>query len=777
MGRRINYMFPASTAIQDPGEGDKGGHINVEPNGSGYGGSPQMELWEAWADSGVKDYPQDPHPCGGPSGHSCSLVYFWPVRTTGGNAHALVGFDRPPTQVLYEKLTFRCWYDYSQQGPNNWYTGAPNNSYAPRIRFVMRNRANDGYLYDGTWYTVDGTNNCRITSTNCGAAYVSPTEITWELLAHPEGGPFTLEDMIALKAGVNIDIDGPAFDGTEGSFFKFRTFHFHLEVETEDLGGYVDNMRNATARWLRIQRRGRREVKLIVPADLDNLELGQVHGLEYSRGLHPEGRGWGHKPLERRLVLPMRRERNPELLTTSYGLMDLREIACLLWASYRIDLPWGPDLSGLAWLDQGGGFSTARNQDAWSPRQGDGVLMRVLPDYLPLDYEGMPVCGPDDVELVLRNYNPNDVAWSSVGVSGGLTFSDDVDVVMVDELGYTPSCRFTFGGTAGQGGKEQSIGTIDHASGILLHVFARVRNVSVDTPGSKFMEFVLKRDKTVSSTPVTEYFDFAAGTWGTSPVYNPFAASEPSAELLADAVPCDTTADSAPTYTVQFGRFSSAISNAVFVAGLASAQKATTAIKDYGLRPPLVSLDATVTRIEDVPRIENPSTARVWYGGRGTFVGELRPFWRASLLTEDKPIMYARHSASEYDRLDFLSSSALRFRRYVSAVAYDVSVNVSTVLTRAHVLRFWCRWLDDAGWEDLAPYAISVGFAVLDWDTGERLEQGVAHASGPAAPPTLDADAYLHPGHDGAAAYLDGWIRWLETTLSPLAESECLWRR
>lgn len=774
--RREITLFPASDVVIWPGD--------TWPNGSPYGGSPQITLWEAWSDSRSSDLPtaellpDDYH-----TGYSHGWVN--PGHPVIRNPCLMaVGFEPPPTQALFTKLTFRAWWDYSGYGPNGWYF-PPTVAHGPRARLAVRNRARDGWLYQPAYTEATTTNYCRINATDCGGSYGDGAiEQTWELTSHPEGGVFTLDDMVHLAAGIefSVAVDGSnnCFDNSTGGFQKIRCLHFNLLLEIIDLGGFVKNIRFASSEALRFSRLPRREVGFVLPLDEAYPEPGTYYSLAYNRGAHPRAKGWREEAAHRRRVFIGPKVTYPDLKKVEYSSLDLHGLSCLAWASLRTSMPWSPELNGMAYLDAGGYFSVDRNQDAWAPRPGDGVLVRVLEDYLKLDYEGSPVEGSGDEELQEYNTNPGNVnAWAQYGVSGGITLSTPDGDGMVEELGYTVSARVEFGGAGtGVGGYESSPGISVAANDqtVTLGWRVGVRNVSVSTPASQFLEAVLLR----THGGGTEYWDAANRAWGSSIVYNAIPSDTPYGEIVSDNIPTYVSGQTTATYKVRVGRWSSALQSVTFVLAIVNLQLGD---KGHGVRSPLVTLDSSIVRVGDVYRVENPDTKRIWFGKRGVCIAEFRPGWRADHIHAGpftKPVVYAHHSATEYDRLDIVpvdaSTRSLRFRRRVSGVSYDVSAAITTDLTREHVVRAWARWLDSDGWDDYGPYTISVGFAVFNRQTSLLVEQGQAHAAGPTSAPTLDADAYILPGTDGSGGSLDGWLRWWETLLNPITADEIVWR-
>ncbi len=780
MARRIVYLIPAD----DPRPLEA--RTTVQPGSSKYynTNTPSVKLAEAWAD-GAWDA-ADPHPCGGtkPWNGTCSWGGLAPHKTTGGDAHMVVSLEPPPTLALFTKLTFHWNFDYQQSGPNNWYL-PPSNSFGPRTRFAMRNRADDGWLYPGSWFDLDalgvaGQTNCRVEQTSCGGAYVGPYDASEELLSHPEGGPFELEDLIDGQFGVNIAVDSPAFDETQGSFFYVRVFHFYLELEVQDLGGDVGSMRHAASVDNRLFRRRRSTAQIMVPDTYADRALFDVFRVAHPRGPAVGQDGWGERLLDRRALQLVSRTYWPESFRVQEEGFDVRDYQCSAWGVFRIDGAWTPELNGLCYLDQGGGFAETRAQDGWSARPGDGVLLRVLDDYPILSREGLACNGPDDVAISLRNYDPGQASWSQISFTGDTATAESTAVTMVEELGYLTSQALTFGATAGTGGFSQSLGTVQRSGDARLNVRAVVRNLQVDTPGSKFLEYALIRTGERSTVPFTEYWDATNRTWSASAVYNPIDSSAAFGELVSDGIPCDDgLSDFDPTYSHQIGRFSSSISDAEFVVALTDVQKGGAPFGfSYGTRSPLVTLDAEITRVASSFEIDN-TVGPSWFVDRGMVVAELRPFFRSELFPDGqiKPIVVARHSGTDVDRLDIVRDSGanvLRFSRDWLAGLQSVEVALPE-LTREHVLRVWAWWLDDEGFGEYAPRTIRVGWGRYLYADDSFVDEGSALGVNQAG--TVGSTDWVRLGLDDSGNYLDGWLRMFEVRATPVHDVEAIWRR
>ena len=738
-----------------------------------------------WANTPFKtlfDTLNNPAPVNG------EYAYFWP----GGSVDQwAMGFGAGPTLARFTKITITAGFDYSQahgpEGPPGPWWFPPDNAGGPGCSLIIRKRDLSTWLIgtgSATYaFTAADDNNVNI---NTNPGYKLHT-ISWVMTAHPEGGPWTLTDINNLAVGCSavytLGPNGLAFDPAGHAFHKIRIPYLTVALEVEDLGGYVDNVRHASSLVLRLMRRAR---NVIAPRYLAHHAAGDLFDRVYFE--HPGGpavgvEGWGSRRLERRAGMVLKRTLYPETYTIEDEAFDLRAFACLWWGAYRIDGPWSTELQGLALLDKGRGFVHARAQDAWSMRPGDGALMRVLEGYPALSFEGLPVQGGGDVSVCLRNYDLIQTGWSTVASTGSFTVAADTDVVMAEELGYLSSCRMTYGGGGATGGRERSLGTFPRASAHRLHVRAILKNTSIVDPVTQFGEWYLKRSGGGLAAP--QFWDEAGRAWTAVATYNPVPSVEIFGESIADAIPADAPgAASDPTYVIGVGRFSSTMGPVVLHGAIVDVQHSDETVA--GARTPLVTLDATITRVADTHKMDQVWGRDLWVHERGTAIVEVRPFWRAADLPADavKPLLHAHHDSTGTDTwqaLQFVpktgSDDLIRFEAAINGEAtYRLDCPIPSLhLTRLHVLRAWCRWLGVDGWGEYGPYSVQVGYAVFLQATGALVGTGSVVgrlASETAVPSARD---FLGIGCD-LTRQADAWIRMGETRRNPLAELEAVWR-
>lgn len=746
-----------------------GGGSAIHPNTNPYphlGGTPGKTVYDIWNDGPL----------------NTAYAFFW----TNLIPEWGVGFEPGPTLARFTKVTITAGFDYGQMGPNSWWF-PPDNAAGPTCTLIIRNRAGSAW-HVGTGsatYTVLGpptdAYNVNFNTVGWEGGYALRT-LSWELTSHPEGGPWTLDDINELAVGVRHAMtngpNGLPFDPT--GFERVRVPYLTVQLEIEDLGGDVDGMRLSSSIALRLMRRPRNVAR---PRVLADHAVGDVMSRVYPshrRAPAVFAQGWGERLLERRSAQILRRRVHPESFEVEDELFDRRLFDCLGWAAYRIDGPWSPELQGVALVDKGRGYTHTRAQDGWSPRPGDGNLMRVLDAYPNVSYHGLAVQGGSDVAICLRNYDLMQSGWSTVGSSGTFTATADTAIAMVEEQGYLSSARLEYGAGGGQGGRERSLGTLPYNAGDRVHVRVVLKNTSVPSPGTQNGEVYLKRSG--GGLPATEYWNESGRAWTTTATYVPVPSSEAFGELVMDAIPLDSgLATSDPTYAIGVGRFSANLSSVTLHGALVDVQHSNNTVA--GARTPLVTLDATITRQPDTHKMAQVWGREVWTHERVTAVFEGRPFWRAVDLPVDavKPLLHARHTATDWDALQFVPKTAsddlIRFERALNGQpTYQLDCAIAGInMTRAHVLRAWVRVLGADAWVEYGPYSVEVGYAVFLAADGTLVGQGSALGRLGVDTPVLTTRDNLGIGYDATPRYFDGYVRMWETRRGPLHRLEAVW--
>jgi hypothetical protein len=787
--RRTVFLVPSADDVNSGTNYDGSGFtfMTMFPNGSPYGETPLVTLAQAWRDAAYDDLAEvtPGNYCGLDT--NCSYGSVFCVRQFGAKVFALVKLEPPPTLVLFRRVKFHCWMDYAGTHGNNW-VFPPDNAHGPRAKLAVYNREHTAVLtspdffecgYDGATGDPAGNRYCNMNQPNCGGGHDGPIHMEWETFSHPSGGPWTQEDMNELVAGVYAEIADPGWL-PEQPFPRLRFFHFYIEIDVEDLGGFVFNLRHAGSLDLRLLRRARNTVSLQLPDTSADRDLFATFYVSHPRGPAVGVGGWGERRLERRALQLVERTYWPESLRVVEQGFDLRDFSCLTWGVFRIDCAWTPELNGVCYLQQGSDFALERDQDGWSARPGDGCLMRVLEDFPVVSRDGLACQGGDDVAISLRNYDPGQPGWSPVDFSGDTSTATSTTLYLVDELGYQSAQVLTFGPSGGKGGFIQSLGALPAAAGDVLNVRAVARVLSDPDPATRFLEYVLSRTGARSAVAFTEFWNAAARTWDASPVYNPIPAGGPSGEIILDAVPLDDPlADADPGYSHQIGRFSSDIADCVFVVGLTDVQQGGASHgASYGTRTPLVTLDAPLTRLGSHFSVSNPDSVRSYDPDRGMLMFEFRPFWRSASLPDAtiKPLLMA-YSAGDIDRFEFVRESGgnkIRLRRIWAAGTKTVEVAIPDI-DRSYFVRVWARWLGEDGWDEHAPFSMQIGWARFVESTGVFVDEAKASAANQTG--TVENTDWFRVGSDDSDRWLDGWVRTYEVRRNPIHEVESVWRR
>jgi len=741
----------------------------VDPGTSPYWwtNTPSKKLYQVWNEGAAS----------GPIANQ--YAYVWPTDGVSGS-HA-IGFELGPTLTRFTSMTITTAWDLSAGGGSNPYFFPPDNASGPSCAIILRNRTQDGWI-SGTGsaaHTMLSTDT-YYTNIYTEGPYVSLKDMSWTMTAHPQGGPWVLEDINNLGVGVQFgwtnatagDDAGYAYARFHRAFHKMRVPFLKVVLEVEDLGGYVENVRAASSYELRLMRRARNVLSPKTFIDEAPVGIGNQVNLSHPKGPSVGGEGWGQRVLERRAGLVLARTYEPETFKCQDEVFDMRPYACLGWAAYRIDAPWNPELQGLSLIEKGRSFVHTRAQDAWSPRPGDNVLYRVLEAYPNLSYHGLAVQGGGDVTKCNRNYDCQQTGWSTVSSAGDFSAAASTTVSMVEEQGYLSSSMLTYGAGGGKGGRERSLGAIGAGR---LHLRLVIKNTSISSPLTQNGEWYLR-------DAANNYWDNTNRTWEAAPVYNAFPSDKPFGEVIVDSIPCD-----AATYYIGIGRFSTNMGPVTLHAGLVDVQFSDTTVA--GARTPLVVLDTPLTRVAETHKMSHVYGRDLWVPERGSAVIEVQPFWRAEdLPSVIKPLLHAQHHATQntWEAIQYVAGdNAIRFERAIDGLStFQLDCYLTVLMTRAHVLRAWARWLGADGWNEFGPNSVQVGYAVFLESDGSLVEtnSSLGTFSSPIAglsPLNRWRMAYqrnyLGIGCD-ATRYLDGYVRMWETRRNPLHELEAIWR-
>lgn len=722
----------------------------IDPGTSPYpwSNTPSLSLSQVWNDLATGSPPKERY-----------AAYNWSIY---GPTHAME-FENGPTLALFTKLRFVWTMDYSQEGGNNWWF-PPDNAAGPTVGLLVRNRAQSAFIGIFSYTFVSPGDDVHNTNTN--TEFPTPKSFEYSILSHPEGGPWTLNDINHLAAGLSFTV----YDGPNGKpwddptrFQKFRAFNFAVYATLQDLGGYTRSVRHNASATLRMKRKARSTINMKLAFPDTTGELGEVINIAHTRGADSEGEGWGYKSLERRNGWLTQRVYWPEALQVHDECYDLHDFNCNAWGAFRIPIAWTPELSGIAYLDQGGEFTLSRTQDAWSLRPGDGAALRVLEEYMNLSEEGLALHTGGDQGMIDWSAQLGDASWATA-TTGGASFVAQTNLPMADELGYSNSVLLTIGGTPGTASKSKSFAL---TAGDILNVRVRVRNISVDAPLTKFMEVALE-DGTGN------FWNEATRAWVGVATYNAIPSSEGFGEVIFDQVPISVTG----SHTIRVGRLSTAINTCSFVVALVDVLKG-----GDGTGMPLVAGVAPVTRLADVYEMPNDAPFTFWFRARGMVIAEFKPFWRAAELTAstEKSIVRADHAAGAYDEVIFSAGTGTAGADEIIArrsdtnglqtLALDVldAAGAPLRLSRNYYMRAFYRWLDADGWRKYAPHSVLIGYSIYNAADDTFVSYHEIGATW-LAPDASVEDLFTFRD-------LDGWLRWFEVKGTPLTGSEAVWRR
>jgi hypothetical protein len=496
-----------------------GGAVAPATSGYPWKATPSAQLYECWNNFSVANPPN-------------YYAYSWGPH---GWEHT-VGFEPGPTLATFEEVKIETRFDYSQSGPNNWWF-PPDNAKGPGMQLMMYGRNGTTKHYGTYWYINQGADglspylnyNDHNSKPSKGMNWQLTPVMTWTLTAHPEGGPFTLDDINDLRVGYQSRFyngpNGKPYLQDQGSFFKLRVPYVKVTLTIEDLGGFVENVRTSSSYELRLMRRARNVVKPKGFIDQMPSAIGEKVYMTHPKGPAVGGMGWGDRKLESRAGFVLARTYEPESFTCEDEVFDLRPYSCLGWGAYRTDLPWNPEIQGLALIDRGKSYTHTRAQDAWSPRPGDGVLYRVLENYPNTSFKGLACQGGGDAVKCFRNYDTHQTGWSTVSSGGTFSAAQDTTVSLVEEAGYLSSSKLEYGAGGGKGGREKSLGSI--AAG-RLHINLMVKNTSVPTPASQNGEWYLHDG--------AKYWNNTTRAWVGSATYNAIPSDAPYGEVTADSI-------------------------------------------------------------------------------------------------------------------------------------------------------------------------------------------------------------------------------------------------
>jgi hypothetical protein len=707
-------------------------------------------------------------------------------------------FELPPARSVIGKVTLVAVVGHMGWGPDQTSDHQP--FFWPRIYSGSRdsNAANT----EGPQVTlVDPDNYYNRNQPGGGGPFVDYVTMTQELTTNPSGGGWKLDDFPGLQAGLRGEC-GKSGTTAAAAFIT----QLGLLVELATLGGFVSNIRHAASLTLRLERLPKRLWTVAVPMRLWRKEPMERLYLSHPLGPTAAGRGWGPNRLDRRATQVMKTRVSPEAGQVEYSALDLREPACLLWANWVTPQPPSPELNGIAYLDQGGGFTFARNQDAWVDRPGDGIVQVVQPNFPKVSRRGLLIEGKGDFEAIVHNYFPGGTGWTAVS-SGDVTATDDPTLYVVDELGYRFARKVVFGAGGGTYYTKQVSSGLGNNANAIFCVRATVRAVAMSLVQNAGI--IIRRNYTLAAVAHFNDFNMATGLWGA---------------LDTEIVNAIHGTDGEPLWTLEYnsgipaneGGFSPdggvfdletrlggwSLTTATLALGLVDVQigyKTEVAVADrlHGVRSRIVTVAAGITREGDVFKIANPSDKRVFYGDRGMMVVELDPLFVASLVpSSDRHVFWKvfwKTDGTEYDRVYYSRATGtggldeLVYHRRIGGSDFNARVDVPAghVAQAGKRYRVWWRWLGSEGAGGYSARDMRIGFSVYTASLGvysfTAAYESPRPATLPTADPTVDAASFALVGaekDDGSdsSKWGDAAYRWWEARRTPVSPDEITWR-
>ncbi len=454
---------------------------------------------------------------------------------------------------------------------------------------------------------------------------------TWA--AKPGGGAWTRTELLSgsFKAGFASDGagHGSGIDATTGgSSASLDWDQVFIELDTTPTGVFCEPVRAQLSHTLRLSRRCRRTVSVDVPLSFAAAHAGQT--IYSAHDLLPWDAGmlaWEQVPLFLIGTTPHMQD-----CTITLTLMDLREAYADFWSPLCVT---GIDAqrTGLAWVDRGGDWSTARAQVTYVQR-ADGLFKAVAANTPALTEIGLLIQGGDDFGSPDKNWLLNSTfsqgagstftSWTKAGTG---TIAEDTGDYLIDEAGFQRSCRLTTGG-----GQSATV-----AQGVAINTWGRVRIWYKSA--SVAPSFYVQR----SSDGLYWDEDGGGGTgaWVESAQANALAASATRAHYVSKRF---TVAGDTVTVTVGVGASADL--------HLYSVELMDALHSWWGGRTILPTTNATVSRIGDYTSLQNTTSYRVWNPSRGHCHFDYRPSWSHADLDDldELHLIVSRFGAAGYYR-------------------------------------------------------------------------------------------------------------------------------
>jgi hypothetical protein len=630
-------------------------HLCAWSRGSGYGTHIVPGSWTDVQGEDCTPYCDDF--AGGLDETDYCAVYSSPTAAQTNLGLCEWTLSDPPTNVTFGALRLVVWLRTSNGGPASIDS-------TPTVELFV-NVGGTRY-YAGAVETV-------ASPVNRQTEYPTGTFVKFERswASNPAGGAWARAALLAGAFKVGLASDGAGHgtgvDATTGSRqASLDVASVYAELDTTPTGLYVETPRTVLSHNLRLLREPVRMVEITVGPEFGDVQPGQT--IWATHALLPGSPGtdaWRQVPLF--------------VTSVKYGLakpdvtikaLDLRRHYAAFWSPFSV-VGVDPQYSGLALLDRGGGWSTSRAQVAYAQRPGDGLYCEVAADKPLLTSSGLLIQGGGDEAAILNNsfsQGAGNVFTNWTVDAGGGSSSATTSDYLFDVGGFRRAA--VLAGVAGNPvGLVQTTAAITASYG-LVHLVARRTGGS----GAATL-WVLRRSSD------NWYWSDAAGAWAAAVQTNYIVPGTTPTHFWSKTI----TLGAPQTYTLTIIT-GGADTTVWYYANL----YAGTAVR----RSPLVTTNATLTRVADVTTITNDLSHRVWDISRGHFRVNLRPNWSHSDLAdgEEKGVLYAGWFGP------YVGGPFLMYHRTSAAAGYwdlvgaQVATAGATLPSRGTVYALAGRW-------------------------------------------------------------------------------------
>lgn len=573
----------------------------------------------------------------------------------------------------------------------------------------------------------------------------------------PAGGAWTRADLLSgsFKAGISSDgTHGSGIDKTSGGSgangASFDVAAFWIELETMPSGLYLDPTRTVLSHQLRFLSKATRTFTIDVPPQFEDVVPGST--VWASHDLLPWEPGyeqWEEVPL---YVIGVTDAIDPPRLTLT--CLDLRDVYATYYSPMQI-LGVDDQNTGLARLDQGGGWATDRDQVAYAERSDD-LFQQVAADSPLLDENGLLIQGgstggaAQDANLILNStFNAGTTnaftSWTVETSGGGVIIEDGWDY-FIDSPGFQRSAKLILNASADAAVVKQTVASVPANTSFVVRGWYK----NDSGPDAYSLEIQRAAD--------SYYWDNLSTSWTASAAYETVSLETTVEDFRSKHINVGT---STTNVTVRFGRFSGT-GTSEGVGHIYGIELLTGDADYYCKRSPLVTTTSgSVTRLADFTTLDNSADFNVWHPSRGYFRLDFQSLWAHSELDdgEIKPILCSAFDSSTsgwlvvaYERVDS-TGGIWHFGGAQIATTTSNLTGIRTVQART-------RYTLAGRWTGSTADEYSLGGQALDLWVTSHVGIGIIKSTGETGrtEPTQGASSVVYLGHDGTR-WADGWIK------------------